>query len=108
MGMLYRSGLAGAKDEAGAVKWFTRAAELGQSKAMFYLAEDYLTGTGVKADKGKAYTWMLLAASAGNPEAKSRVNQLQQELDESARKKSEKKAEEWTQQHRILLPVLGR
>jgi hypothetical protein len=49
-----------------AVALFGRAAELGDSGAMYELGEMYTSGDGVTEDETKAFSWLRRAADAGN------------------------------------------
>lgn len=70
-----------------AVKWFAKAAELGNVEAMYYLGECYRDGSGVDEDQKKAVEWFTKAAKQGHEEAKA-------ELEFYNRRESEKAFEE--------------
>lgn len=58
------------KNEAEAVKWFTKAAELGHTEGLFYLGYAYLDGRGgVEPDEARALELLERAARAGHPSA---------------------------------------
>ena len=102
MGLMYRKGAFGTASETDAAKWFARAAELGNGSAMFYLGQDYWKGDGVKQDKGKAYQWLLLARSSGNLEADQNIELIRKELSAEQMKRVEKKAMNWSMEHRLV------
>ena len=45
-------------------KWFRRAADLGDPRAMFELGDCYEKGVGVKKDSDEAFLWFCRAALA--------------------------------------------
>jgi TPR repeat protein len=60
----------GKNNDAEAVKWFTKAAELKNTEGLFYLGYAYLEGSGgLKADEAKALELLEQAAKAGHPSA---------------------------------------
>lgn len=56
-----------------AIKWFAKAAELGNVEAMYYLGECYRDGSGVDEDQKKAVEWFTKAAKQGHEEAKAEL-----------------------------------
>ncbi len=62
-------GLAVPQDYSEAVKWFRRAADLGQPEAHFYLGRCYADGQGVPKDVVEAVKWFRKAAEQGLAEA---------------------------------------
>ena len=57
------------RDYAAALKWYRKAADLGDTNSMLSLAVLYAEGQGVAKDKRMAADWLRRAAG-GNPEAK--------------------------------------
>jgi uncharacterized protein len=55
LGMMNKEGLGSAKNLEEAAKWFLRAADLREDKAMLVLGQMYWKGEGVKENKGTAY-----------------------------------------------------
>jgi TPR repeat protein len=86
-------------DPKEAAKWFTRAAELQNSTAMYLLGQMYWKGDGLKPDKVKAYTWMWLAASAAVPGAREDVDRLTQQMQDKDVADAQKNARKWASQH---------
>jgi len=64
------------KDEKEAVRWYTKAAELGQREAMTGLGRCYEYGTGVDKDIDKAVEWYRKAAKLGQEMAKENLRRL--------------------------------
>ena len=52
-----------------ALDWFMKAAELGDSDAMYNLGVMYYSGEGVEMDESTANEWFKKAADAGNENA---------------------------------------
>jgi TPR repeat protein len=61
-----------------AMRWYRKAAESGDAKAMFYLALSIEQGLRADADGGEALTWYRRSASAGFPLAQFKLGQLHQ------------------------------
>jgi len=72
---MYDQGLGCFEDKIQALKYFTKAGDQGMLQAwnniavMYYEGEENAEGKGIKKDRVKAYSWTLLAAKAGVPEA---------------------------------------
>ena len=72
LGMMYLNGSNGLKqDYLQAFRWFSEAAEMGNSSAMFQLGKLYEQGLGVEADTDEALKWYKSAVDGGNDEAKA-------------------------------------
>ena len=67
LGHLYRMGLGVAQDFTKAADWYTRAAELGLTRAQANLGNMYLRGQGVGQDYEEALKWFERAAAQGHP-----------------------------------------
>jgi len=65
-------------DDAQAVKYLKKAAELGQPDAMYELGERYDKGHGIVANSQEAVKWIKKAADAGHSKAKSYFGNLKQ------------------------------
>ncbi|MBR6435151.1 MAG: SEL1-like repeat protein, partial [Thermoguttaceae bacterium] len=81
-GKRYYEGDGVPKDYAEAVKWFRKAAELGNAKAQYSLAWCYTDGEGVPQDKTEAEKWFQKAvislheaAKEGNAEAQYKLGE---------------------------------
>ncbi len=68
-GACYEDGNAVEKNAGTAVKWCTKAAELGDSDAMNNLGECYVNGDGVDKNAETAIKWYTKAAELGNTNA---------------------------------------
>ena len=55
-----------------AFEWFKRAAQKGFPESMYYLANLYSSGLGVKEDRVEAVGWYRKAAAKGHLESKNR------------------------------------
>jgi TonB family protein len=62
----YENGQGVSKDDAEAVRWYRKAAELGEMRAMTNLGVMLATGSGVAKDEVEAVRWFRKAAEAGN------------------------------------------
>jgi TPR repeat protein len=62
LGVDYRWGLGGKRDEAEAVRWYRKAADQGHAQAQVSLANCYHYGIGAEKDKKKARHWLKKAA----------------------------------------------
>jgi len=56
-------------DDKKAVKWYRKAADLGNAEAMYALGVMYAFGEGVIADDVEAYAWVNVAAANGSKDA---------------------------------------
>ena len=70
LGLMHANGYGAPKDDAEAVKWYTKAAEQDYHAAQYNLCMMYAAGTGVPEDYVQAYKWLVLA-SVGTPDAKN-------------------------------------
>ena len=84
-------------DNARAVKWYTQAAELGDSDGYFKLGYDYELGLGVPKDKVTAYMWYVLASY--EPIARKRLQQLAPQLTSDQINEAKRRADQWKTQH---------
>ncbi|MFQ8758831.1 MAG: tetratricopeptide repeat protein [Intestinimonas sp.] len=62
LGLCYEMGAGLEEDKAQAVRWYTRAAELGYAPGQCNLGYCYLTGIGVEEDDVQAVRWLTQAA----------------------------------------------
>lgn len=69
LGMMYRNGMAVARNAKAAAHWLKFAANRQMPAAMFALANLYLSGEGVKRDEQAARRWIEKAADLEYPEA---------------------------------------
>jgi hypothetical protein len=77
LGVSYYRGEGVAKDHAGAVRWFRKAAEQGQRNAQDNLGSCYLNGEGVLKDYVEAYRWYNLAAAQGEKDAQKHLSEIE-------------------------------
>ena len=63
---MYAVGMAAAKDETDAVKWYRKEAERGNGRAQLILGEHYYHGNGVSQDYAEAVKWFRKATEHGN------------------------------------------
>ena len=74
---LYRDGAVDIpKDDAKAVDYLRKAADLGWADAMYDLGVRYEKGNGIPADSEKAMSWFEKAAAAGHAEAGRRIRNV--------------------------------
>ena len=62
LGFAHALGLAGASDDAEAVRWWNQAAEQGNAFAQAMLGWAHMDAKGVRLDRVQAYAWFLLVA----------------------------------------------
>jgi general secretion pathway protein A len=67
-------------DEAEAARWLQEAAEHGQPDAQYELGMAYISGRGVPQDYVSAYSWLVLANSAGEPHSQDAIQVLTHKL----------------------------
>lgn len=68
-GMLLLLGRFVPADAVGAIEWFRRSAEAGNSRGQYLLARAYFRGEGIQKDDVEAYRWARVAAEKGFPMA---------------------------------------
>ena len=80
LGNAYANGTWGlTKDEAKAVEWYQKAAEVGEEYAMCKLGDAYANGTwGLTKDEAKAVEWYRKAAKGGYHKAAERLQELEE------------------------------
>lgn len=103
LGLMNKDGLGGPKNLQEAAKWFARAAEIRDDRAMVDLGEMYWKGDGVKQNKETAYMWLWIAANSGIQGGSRDEQQLRQEMDSNSIEKARHKAMEWTKKHPVLV-----
>lgn len=69
LGWIYEEGEDVPRDLFEAVKWFRKAAKLGNSEGQFSLGKMYEKGNGVPKNLVEAYAWFNLAAASGHAAA---------------------------------------
>lgn len=76
IGYLYEKGLGVSQDYQEAVKWYRKAAALGNVVAENNIGNLYIEGHGVPRDYQKAMEWLLKAASQGDTPAETNIGAL--------------------------------
>jgi len=76
IGDLYMYGMGGIQDYSLAIKWYTRAANLGCAPAQLRLAALYLDGVGVEKSPRQAYYWSQVIIQSGDPHLLERSKTL--------------------------------
>ena len=80
LAIAYAEGRGTAQDSARAAAWFNRAAGQGYVDSQFDLAVLYERGDGVRQNPKAALKWYLIAARAGDNQARDRASQLAGEM----------------------------
>jgi putative methionine-R-sulfoxide reductase with GAF domain len=104
LGLLYAAGdeKQGIKrDESGAARWFTKAAEHGSVPAQSKLGSLYWGGRGVAKDDNQAYFWTVLARANGDSASQALAPFIAMRLTLAQRKAIEQQAEQWRGQHQF-------
>jgi len=76
LGWMYEAGMGVDADLARAADYFTQAAELGNSEAMYAIAVMYLTGRGKPQDTVRGEAWLQRSAALGYPRATGRLEEM--------------------------------
>jgi len=104
LGLLYAAGdeKQGIKrDESGAARWFTKAAEHGSVPAQSKLGSLYWGGRGLARDDNQAYFWTVLARANGDSASQALAPFIAMRLTLAQRKAIEQQAEQWREQHQF-------
>ena len=67
-----------------AVEWYTKAAEKGNSDAMYQLGHIFEMGEGVEQNLAKAVEWYTKAQDAGDEDAEAQINDIRERLQNNA------------------------
>lgn len=93
-GMYLFDGIGGDQNRTEALDWLKRAAELGLVDSQYNVAKLYETGDqGIQSDLTEAYKWYLIAARAGDVDARSAAERLRATVPAAARGKAQAEAE---------------
>jgi hypothetical protein len=92
---MYLKGQGVPQDDAEAVKWFRRAAELGNAPAQYSLGSMYEKGRGVPQDLISAYMWLSLSVAAGPQYAQRALDTIAGRMTPEQITKAQKLAHEW-------------
>ncbi len=78
LGYIYAFSSGVEQDGAKAVEWYTKAADLGDTDAMFWLGSMYESGEGVEQDGAKAIEWYTKVADLGDADAMAALGSIYQ------------------------------
>jgi TPR repeat protein len=95
----YDEGSGTAVDDAEAAHCYAKASEAGHAAAQVNLARLYEGGDGVPLDLVKAHTWLAIAESRGNLEAKRARSLLEKKLKPAQLAEAKKAAKAWLNAH---------
>jgi TPR repeat protein len=99
LGLHYATGDGVKLSESEAVRWFTKAAELGNVPAQSKLGSIYYSGRGVAQDPNRAYFWMVVARMGGDEASKTLSPFVRARLTRGQVTAIELDADRWLQQH---------
>ena len=91
----YKHGLGVTKNEAEAVRWCRKAAELGHASAQFNLGNWTAAGEGILKNEAEAYKWLLLASAQGYERAHEAYAKLELKLTPTDRAEGQRMASEF-------------
>lgn len=91
LGYLYQHGVGVSQDLKTAFKHYEDAAELAHRPSMRALGLMYENGEGTKADRNKAFFWLIMAARRGDEGALSEARQLRASMTEKEWRVAQKK-----------------
>lgn len=94
LGVMYANGVGGPKDEAEAVKWFSKAAEQNCPQAQYNLGVMYANGMGVPKNEEEAHVWINLAGANGDEKARALLVQLEKRMTLEQKAEATKRATE--------------
>ena len=106
LGVQYHLGLGVAQDYKEAAKWYTQAAENGNTDAQRNLGTMYYMGHGVAQDNGLAYGWYYVASKNGNSKAEDARQSMMDEMTPNHCRLSEKRIKEYLISRGILNKVM--
>src|ERR1700722_4117565 len=92
----FMKGFSHSGDYAEAVKWYRKAADLGDDQAPIFLGDMYVSGKGVKQDWAEAYFWHRVSGyDDGNPLADLREKEDVKHLTPDQIRAVDKRFREW-------------
>ncbi len=77
LAQLYKKGHGVSQSDEQTLKWYTKAAEHGESDAQYNLAQMYLNGEGTSKNLQLAKKWFQQAADSGDVDAKEMLKSLE-------------------------------
>ncbi|MFN3669948.1 MAG: hypothetical protein ACK4VY_11605 [Brevundimonas sp.] len=96
-GMYLYEGVGGPENRSEALVWLKRSAERGVVDGQYNVAQLYETGdAGNRPDLTEAYAWYLIAARAGDGDARSAADRLRTTVPAVARREAEARADRFT------------
>ena len=97
LGNMHRLGKGVPKDDAEAVKWYSKAAEQGHAWAQSNLSVMYVKGAGVPKDYVAAHMWASLAKAQGIKKAAAILDYLKERMTAADISKAQALATNWQQ-----------
>lgn len=95
-GMYLFEGVGGGENRAEALTWLKRAAERGLVDSQYNVARLYETGDdGIPVNLTEAYKWYLIAARAGDDDARSAVERLETKVPAADQARARSQAEDF-------------
>jgi hypothetical protein len=94
----YGVGVAGAKDEVQAARWFRKSAEQGYMQAQYNLGLLYDKGEGVPKDVAEAYFWMS-GASVSDEKVRATRDRIGETLTPEKRLEIQERSRKWEETH---------
>ena len=88
-------GEGGPRSYTGAAEWFRKAAAHGVVDSQYNLGILYEQGLGISQDSGEALYWFTVAANNGDAGAPSKIVQLSDRVDTSAKAEIDARADRW-------------
>ncbi|KAF9543653.1 hypothetical protein EC957_000585 [Mortierella hygrophila] len=95
VGMIYREGKGVPQDFSEALSWLMKSANHNFADAQHHVGSMYLQGQGVPKDYSKAKEWYAKAANSGHENARTKLSEVQQLIDEKNKKSSSSRLKFW-------------
>jgi uncharacterized protein len=92
---MYYEGKGVTRDYAEAVKWYRKAAELGEAEAQVNLGTMFSEGQGATRNYIEAYVWFSRSAAQGNERAKSNLDIIEKRMTPTQIAEAQKRAAAW-------------
>jgi localization factor PodJL len=95
-GMYLFEGVGGGENRGEALTWLKRAAERGLVDSQYNVARLYETGDdGIPVNLTEAYRWYLIAARAGDDDARSAIERLESKVPAADQARARSAAEDF-------------
>jgi TPR repeat protein len=88
------------------MRWYTKAADQGDTSAQYNLALMYEEGDGTAKDVVSAYMWYSLAAAEGDEDAKAAMLALAKRINTDQVRQADTRAKAWRAAHPNMRPGL--